>query len=72
MERKAGGVKPRKFKDGGVSQCFECGNQLVRIKGGFIFAEIVDPLGNVVRVHKDCVQHAVGHGYREKTAKEAA
>jgi hypothetical protein len=63
-------MKARKFKDGGVSQCFECGAQLVRIKGGFIFAEVRDPMGYEVRVHKDCLQHAVGHGYSAVPAKE--
>jgi len=57
-------VKARTFKDGGVSQCFECRKQLVRIKGGFIYAEIVDPDGHRVRVHKECVQNAIGHGYK--------
>jgi hypothetical protein len=54
----------RKFKDGGPSFCFHCNRQLVRIKGGFIFEELADPLGNRVRVHKDCLQLAVGDGYR--------
>lgn len=54
----------RKFKDGGVSMCFHCQKQLVRIKGGFIFAEILDPDGHRIRVHKDCQERSVGHGYR--------
>lgn len=61
----------RKFKTGGVSQCFECQKQLVRIKGGFLFDEVTDPLGNVSRVHKQCLKLAIGHGYRAKS-KEAA
>jgi hypothetical protein len=59
-------MNARRFKDGGVSQCFECQKQLVRIKGGFHYAEIVDPMGNVSRVHKQCLPHAIGHGYRAK------
>jgi len=54
----------RKFKDGGVSQCFHCQRQLVRIKGGFRFTEIIDPIGNRVRVHKDCEKRAIGDGYK--------
>lgn len=55
----------RTFKTGGVSQCWHCGKQLFRIKGGFIFAQIKDPIGNIMRVHKDCVQHAIGGSYQE-------
>jgi hypothetical protein len=65
-------VSGRKFKNGGVSQCFECQKQLVRIKGGFHFSEVVDPLGNVSRVHKQCLTAAVGHGYRAKATGSAA
>lgn len=54
----------RKFKDGGISICFHCHKQLVRIKGGFIFAEILDPDGHRIRVHKDCQEPALGDGYR--------
>jgi hypothetical protein len=54
----------RKFKTGGISVCFHCQLQLVRKKGGFIFAEILDPDGHRLRVHKDCQADAVGHGYR--------
>lgn len=55
----------RAFKDGGVSTCFHCHRQLVRIKGGFIWSLIFDPDGNKLRVHKQCVKHAIGDGYRE-------
>jgi hypothetical protein len=65
-------MSARKFKDGGVSQCFECQKQLVRIKGGFLYSEVVDPIGNVVRVHKQCLPHAVGHGYRAKAGASHA
>jgi hypothetical protein len=54
----------RKFKDGGISQCFHCHRQLVRIKGGFLYAVIEDPDGNPIRVHKACVEKAIGHGYK--------
>ena len=54
----------RKFTTGGISTCFHCGKQLVRIKGGFIFGHIVDPDGHIIRVHKDCLDQAVGHGYK--------
>lgn len=54
----------RTFKDGGISFCFHCGRQLWRIKGGFIFAEILDPDGHRLRVHKHCQDQAVGHGYK--------
>lgn len=58
-------MRRRQFKSGGVSQCWHCSRQLVRIKGGFIYAEVQDPLGNVMRVHKDCVKLATGDGIRE-------
>lgn len=54
----------RNFKTGGISICWHCHRQLVRIKGGFIFDVILDPDGNQLRVHKDCVKDAVGHGYK--------
>jgi hypothetical protein len=57
----------RTFKTGGISVCFHCQRQLVRIKGGFIFAEIVDPDGHRLRVHKECQERAVGYGYRLPT-----
>ena len=53
----------RTFKTGGISVCFHCQRQLVRVKGGFIFAEILDPDGHRIRVHKQCVRDAVGDGY---------
>lgn len=59
-------IKPRTFKNGGVSQCFQCGRQLVRVTGGFLFDIVVDPLGNESRVHKQCVKHAIGDGYKAK------
>lgn len=55
----------RTFKTGGVSQCFHCQRQLIRVKGGFLFALVKDPLGNNLRVHKQCVKHVVGDGYME-------
>ena len=64
--------QPRRFKTGGVSQCFHCCNQLVRVKGGFLFAEIVDPDGNRLRVHKQCQREAIGHGYKAAPAHEEA
>lgn len=59
--------KRRQFKDGGVSQCWHCSRQLVRIKGGFKYALVRDPLGNQMRVHKDCVKLAIGDGIKEVT-----
>jgi len=55
-------MKHRQFKTGGVSQCWHCSRQLVRIKGGFRYAEVQDPIGNRMRVHKDCVRLAVADG----------
>lgn len=54
----------KKFKTGGVSQCHHCGRQLVRIAGGFKFAEVINPDGLPVRVHKHCQAVAVGDGYK--------
>lgn len=51
------------FKTGGVSQCFHCQRQLVRIKGGFTFSLIRDRDGHEIRVHKQCQAKAVGDGY---------
>ena len=63
-------MKPRAFKTGGVSQCFHCGRQLVRVTGGFLFDIVVDPLGNEVRVHKQCVKQVIGDGYKPKPTAE--
>lgn len=60
----------RTFKTGGVSTCFHCGAQLVCINGGFIFALIRDPDGNLIRVHKGCQKHAVGDGYTATEGKK--
>lgn len=45
--------------------CWHCSKQLVRVKGGFIFALVEDPVGNRMRVHKDCVRSVVGDGIKE-------
>jgi len=63
--------RQRQFKDGGVSQCWHCSRQLVRIKGGFIYALVEDPLGNRMRVHKDCIRLSIGSGIREVTEQHA-
>lgn len=60
----------KKFKNGGVSQCWHCCRQLQRKKGGFIFSLIRDPDGHELRVHKGCQDSAAGHGYTK--VKEAA
>lgn len=60
----------RKFKTGGISICYHCHKQLVRIKGGFKFSLIIDPDGRELRVHMDCQKHALGDGY--KAAPERA
>lgn len=59
----------RKFKTGGISICFHCNRQLLRVKGGFKFSTLLDPDNNELRVHTDCLRQATGHGYREKPAK---
>lgn len=59
----------RVFKNGGIPFCWHCSKQLVRIKGGFIYALVVDPDGIEHRVHKDCVALAVGDGIKEKRAE---
>jgi hypothetical protein len=53
----------RIFKAGGVSQCFHCGRQLTRIKGGFIYALIQDRDGHQIRTHKQCQEDAATDGY---------
>lgn len=62
----------RTFKTGGVSTCFHCAKQLVRVKGGFIFAEILDPDGHAIRVHKQCQESAAGDGYTLPPKQEVA
>jgi len=54
-----------RFKTGGVYICWHCDRQLVRKNKAFIFALIEDPIGNQMRVHKDCVKFAIGGGYKE-------
>jgi hypothetical protein len=50
----------------GPRQCWYCGKRLQgKLGGGYHFATVKDPLGNELRVHKDCVTHAVGNGYVE-------
>jgi hypothetical protein len=43
-----------------------------RVGGGYHFAVIKDPIGNELRVHKDCVKRSVGEGYSELRAQVAA
>lgn len=62
----------RSFKTGGVSTCFHCQRQLVRVKDGFISALIADPMGNQVKVHKQCAGLALGHGYTAVKSEVAA
>lgn len=50
------------WRTGGVSLCWHCTHQLVREKGGFIFELVRDPLGHEHRVHKACVELAIGDG----------
>lgn len=58
----------RNFKDGGVPFCWHCSSQLVRVKGGFLFAIVIDQSGIEHRVHKDCVSRVVGDGVKAKPA----
>ena len=55
----------RVFKTGGIPFCWHCSRQLMRKKGGFYYALVVDADGIKHRVHKDCVSDAVGHGIKE-------
>jgi hypothetical protein len=58
-------MRAQVFTDGGPSICWHCRYQLVRVRNGFLFALVVDPIGNQARVHKACLPHVVGAGYRE-------
>ncbi len=50
----------------GAKSCWHCGNRLRTKKGGgYTFAVVRDPLGAKLRVHKDCLQHVIGNGYKE-------
>lgn len=49
-----------------ISHCWHCNRQLMRKKGGFHFAVLINQLNQEVRVHKDCVSQAVGGGVKEK------
>lgn len=55
----------RVFKTGGVPFCWHCSRQLMRKKGGFYFALVVDRDGIEHRVHKDCVADVIGDGVKE-------
>ena len=57
-------TRAKVFKDGGPSICWHCGYQLVRVRAGFLFALIEDPIGNQARVHLTCASQATGGGYR--------
>jgi hypothetical protein len=46
-------------------RCWHCGKELVMLGGKTIFAQVRDPLNNIAKVHKDCVQFVVGDGYTE-------
>lgn len=59
-------MRPRGFKTGGVSHCWHCNRQLVRQRGGFNFALLVQQDGRDVRVHHQCVREAVGDGVKVK------
>lgn len=50
----------------GARKCWHCGRQFrTKRGGGYTFAIVKDPIGNELRLHKDCVRHVVGDGYQE-------
>lgn len=54
----------------GSRRCWHCGRQLqTKLGGGYHFATIKDPIGNELRVHKDCVKHTTGGGFAEVVAE---
>lgn len=62
------GLSEKALKNGNP-RCWHCLNRLMFKKGGgFIFVEVIDPIGNVHRVHKDCLKHVVGDGIKEVKA----
>lgn len=55
-----------KSKFEGSRRCWHCGRQLMTKKGGgYTFATVKDQIGNISRVHKNCVKKAIGDGVRE-------
>lgn len=55
-----------KAKKNGNPRCWHCLNRFVYKKGGgFIFEEVVDPIGHVHRVHLDCLKKVLGDGVRK-------
>lgn len=60
-------TRAKVWRDGGVSICWHCTLQLQRVKGGFIFDLVRDPIGNEHRVHKACVAPALGDGITRVT-----
>lgn len=55
----------RVFKTGGIPFCWHCSKQLMRKKGGFYYALVEDQDGIQHRVHKDCVDDAIGFGIKK-------
>ena len=56
----------RTFKSSGPSFCWHCMKQLqLKTGGGFHFTLLQDQIGNVHRVHKNCVRHAIDDGVKE-------
>ena len=51
----------RTFKDGGVPFCWHCSKQLMRKRGGFHFAIVIDRDNRKHRVHHECVDSVVSH-----------
>ena len=37
--------------------CWECGKQLMYVNGKPVFQTWTDPLGNTVKMHKDCYKY---------------
>lgn len=43
--------------------CYECGKQLMYVKGKPVFEVWTDPIGNSHKLHKDCAKR---FGYQQK------
>ena len=48
--------------------CWECGNQLMYVKGAPVFETYTDELGHAHKLHKDCFKRG-GYAERKVTAR---
>ena len=47
--------------------CWHCGRQFMYVRGERVYWQVKDPIGNIMRVHKQCLPEVLGNGYKEVT-----